>query len=415
MKTRLVVIAILFALVGTAVLAGAAEKETVLYQFSRKANGYGPQGPEVMDALGNIYGVASEGDLSGQCCGAIYELSPKAGGGYSYSTIYTFTGIGADNFPTGTLTMDAAGNLYGTTAGGYNEIYRLSPNGSGGWSESVLYVGSASGFEFSSVAVDAAGNVYSVAAIGGANNKGFVLELSPSGSTWTFQDIYDFDGVHGSGGNGAYLLGGLVVDAAGNVYGTMPQGGTSTACSGGCGVAFRLRPDGDIWVQSVMVNFNGTNGSYPGGNLSIDASGNLYGTTQLGGAKGFGTVFELTPTSSNTWRQHLLHAFTDANGDGAQPSAPLTLGSGVIYGATTSGGGNTGCSTIYNAVGCGTVFKLTLSAGMWKESILHAFTGLKDGAFPGGVIVDANGNLFGEADSGGDADNDGVTFELTAN
>jgi uncharacterized repeat protein (TIGR03803 family) len=403
----------LFALVGTAVISSAAEKETVLYQFNRKSGGYGPQGPEVMDTVGNIYGVASEGDLAGQCCGAIYELSPKSGGGYSYSTIYTFTGDGADSFPTGTLTMDAPGNLYGTTAGGYNEIYRLSPNGSGGWSESVLYPGSASGFGFSSVALDAAGNVYSVVVFGGANNKGYVLELSPSGDTWTFRDIYDFDGTHGSTGNGSSLVGGLVVDTAGNVYGTTPEGGTSTACSGGCGVVFKLRPDGAIWVESVLVNFNGANGSLPGGNLSIDASGNLYGTTQLGGAKAFGTVFELTPNGSGGWMQHVLHAFSDANGDGAQPSSPLTLASGVIYGATISGGGNTGCSTIYNAVGCGTVFKLTLSGGMWKESILHAFTGLKDGAFPGGVIVDASGNLFGEADSGGDSNNDGVTFELT--
>lgn len=415
MKARLVASAILFALVGTAVVACAAEKETVLYQFSRKANGYGPQGPEVMDTQGNIYGVASEGGVSGQCCGLIYELSPKAGGGYSYNTIYTFTGVGADGFPAGTLTTDAAGNLYGTTAGGYNEIYKLSPNGSGGWSESVLYTGSASGFDFSSVALDAAGNVYSVAAIGGANNKGFVLELSPSGETWTFEDIYDFDGVHGSGGNGGFVVGGLIVDSTGNLYGTTPQGGTSTNCTNGCGVVFELRPDGSLWVEKVLVNFNGTNGSQPAATLSMDASGNLYGTAQLGGAKAFGLVFELTPNGSGGWTQHVLHAFSDANGDGAQPSSPLTLANGVIYGTTTSGGGNTGCSTIYNAIGCGTVFKLTLSGGMWKESILHAFTGLRDGAFPGGVIVDANGDLFGEADAGGDSNNDGVTFEMTAN
>jgi|ERR1700722_11723533 len=413
MKAKLVVIAALFALVGIAVVARAAEKETVLYQFSRKANGYKPQGPEVMDAQGNIYGVASEGGLAGECCGLIYELSPQAGGGYSYNIIYTFTGEDADGLPAGDLTMDAAGNLYGTTADGYNEIYKLSPNGSGGWSETVLYSGSASGFGFGGVAVDAAGNVYSAAAFGGANNQGFILELSPSGGTWTFQDIYDFDGVHGSGGNG-----GLILDAAGNLYGTTPQGGTSTNCSNGCGVLFELKPDGTRWVEKILVNFNNINGSVPEATLSVDASGNLYGTTALGGPRGFGLVFELTPNGSGGWIEHVLHPFSDANGDGSEPNVPLTLAGDVIYGTTTSGGSSNECTTTIdniNSVGCGTVFKLTLSEGMWKESILHSFTGARDGAFPGGVIVDANGNLFGVADAGGDQSNDGVTFELTAN
>jgi uncharacterized repeat protein (TIGR03803 family) len=252
--------------------------------------------------------------------------------------------------------------------------------------------------------VDAAGNVYSVAAIGGANDKGFVLELSPSGDTWTFQDIYDFDGTHGSGANGAFVIGGLIVDGAGNLYGTMPAGGTSTDCTNGCGVVFELKPDGSLWVEKVLVNFNGTNGSVPAAALSIDGSGNLYGTATTGGSKGSGLAFELTPNGSGGWAQHVLHAFSGANGDGSSPDTPLTLAGGAIYGTTRFGGSGSGA---------GTVFKLALSGGIWKESILHSFTGLKDGAFPGGVIVDSNGNLFGEADFGGDKDNDGVTFELT--
>jgi uncharacterized repeat protein (TIGR03803 family) len=403
MKTRLVVIAVLFVLAGTAVAANAAERETVLYQFNHKSGGYGPQGPEVMDSAGNIYGVASEGGVAGQCCGLIYELSPKAGGGYSYNIIYTFTGVGADDYPVGTLTIDAAGNLYGTTDGGYTEIYKLSPNGSGGWTESVPYSGSASGFQFSAVAEDAVGNIYSTVAIGGANNEGFVLELSPSGTTWTAQDIYDFDGTHGAGGNGGFNVGGLILDAAGNLYGTTPQGGTSTNCTGGCGVLFKLRPDGSIWVESVLVNFNGANGSVPAATLSIDGSGNLYGTATKGGSKGAGLAFELTPNGTGGWTQHVLHAFSGDNGDGSSPDTQLILAGGAVYGTTRFGGNS------------GTVYKLTLTGGMWKESILHSFTGLKDGAFPGGVIIDANGNLFGEADFGGDSSNDGVTFELTAN
>lgn len=414
MRVKFVAITILLALIASATAALAVEKETVLYQFSRKSNGYGPQGAEVLDAQGNIYGVASEGGVAGSCCGLIYELSPQVGGGYAYNVIYTFTGVGADGYPTGSLTMDTAGNLYGATADGYNEIYKLSPNGSGGWSENVLYVGSASGFGFSSVAMNAAGEVFATAAFGGANNKGFVLELSPSGGTWRFQDIYDFDGIHGSGGGS-----GLILDAAGNLYGTTPQGGTSTNCTNGCGVVFRLRPDSTTWIESVLVNFNNTNGWNPAATLSMDASGNLYGTTELGGAKGYGIVFELSPNGSGGWTEHVLHAFSDANGDGSEPNTALVLGEGVIYGTTLTGGlSPSGCSSNINNVisnGCGTVFKLTLSGGLWRESILHSFTGLRDGAFSGGVTVDANGNLFGSADSGGDRDNDGVTFELTAN
>jgi uncharacterized repeat protein (TIGR03803 family) len=413
MGKKFIALTIFAALMASAVTALAYEKETVLYQFSRQANGWGPQGQELIDSQGNIFGVASEGLVNEKstCCGMIYELIPQAGGGYSYNVIYAFSGLSGDAFPEGYISMDASGNIYGSTAGSYGEVYRLSPNSSGGWSETVLWTESASGFGATGVAVDASGNVYGTAAFGGANNRGFVFEISPSGGSWTTQDIYDFSGPDGSGSVGSVIL-----DAAGNLYGTTPQGGSSTNCSGGCGVVFELTPNAGHWTESVLLNFNGGNGSGPQARMTFDTNGNLYGTTWLGGPKNFGVVFELTPNGTGGWKEHILHAFSDANGDGAQPDTPLVVADGVIYGATLSGGSaNGGCSTQQEASGCGTVFKLTLAGTVWKESILHSFTGLRDGAFPGGVSVDASGNLFGLADSGGDSNNDGVSFELTSN
>jgi uncharacterized repeat protein (TIGR03803 family) len=414
MKTRLVVIAVLFTLVGTAVVARAGDKETVLYEFSGRANGDGfhPVGQEAMDAQGNIYGVANEGGVSGQCCGLIYELSPTAAGGYSYNVIYTFTGIGADFFPESSLTIDTAGNLYGSTQGApYGEVYELSPNGSGGWTETVLYVETISYWGIGNLAVDASGNLFGTGGFGGKHNKGFVFALLPSGGTATFEDLFDFDGTNGASPSG------VTVNATGNVlYGTTAQGGTSTNCTNGCGVVFKVEANGYDWLESVLMNFNGANGSLPETAPTTDGLGNLYGTAVLGGSKGFGIVFELTPNGSGGWTQHILHSFSDANGDGSEPNTTLVLYDGAVYGTTLSGG-NSGCATVINnfdSVGCGTVFELTLSGARWSESLLHSFSGLRDGGFPQGVIVDANGNLFGATIAGGDQDNQGVTFEMTA-
>lgn len=413
MKTRLARIAVFALAFGLALSTNAAEKQTVLYNFAKRSpTGWAPNSKLVMDAAGNLYGAASEGGVSTQCCGVIFELSPASGGGWTYNVIYTFTGQGDGAFPTGSLVMDAAGNLYGAGSGqsvGVNgEFFELSPNGSGGWTEKVLYaVPAADGGQSSPLVMDGSGNLYGANLGSGAHNAGYIFELSPgSGGAWTYQHLFDFNVSDGN-----FPAAGVILDAAGNLYGTTSEGGTSTNCPNGCGVVFELTQQSGTWSESVLYEFNGSNGSDPQAPLTLDAAGNLYGTTVTGGSLGFGIAFELKK-NARVWKERVLHTFTQANGDGAAPNTGLVLRGGNLYGTTVAGGGGLALCRSFTDVGCGTAFELSPSGATWKETILYDFTGGKDGASPSGLILDASGNAFGIAASRGVA-NAGLIFELT--
>ncbi len=223
-----------------------------------------------------------------------------------------------------------------------------------------------------SLVMDSQGNLYGTAEVGGANGYGVVFQVTPSGTETT---LYAFSGAT----DGGYPYGGLVMDSQGNLYGTTLYGG-STACGAtGCGVVFKVTPTG---TESVLYYFEGgTDGFYPRGTLVRDSQGNLYGTTQFGGATGgYGTVYKISPTGTET----ILYRFAGPPNDGAAPFAGVVRDAqGNLYGTTESGG-------LY---GVGTVFALTSSG----EKILHTFSGNAD-AFPwGGLIRDAQGNLYGTA------------------
>jgi hypothetical protein len=394
---------------GAAVYAQAVDKQALIYNFGKNSGGYAPAGTLVMDAAGNFYGAANEGGVENQCCGTIFELSPKTGGGYSYSVLYTFSGVGDDSSPLGSMVMDSAGNLYGTAAGIDGEIFELSPNGSGGWTETVLYASTASaGVSPSPVVRDGAGNLYGTFEFGGKSNDGYVFELSPNGSGgWTLSHIIDF-----GGSDGAYPAAGLVLDSLGNLYGTTAAGGGSGGCTNGCGSLFEATPDGGgAWTVQMLYQFAGGNGSSPQAPLVIDASGNLYGVAATGGAKGYGLAFELEKTSHG-WVGRTLHNFTDANGDGAAPNTGLVLAGGNLYGTTDAGGGGLTECVVFGFDGCGSAFELVPTGTAWQQHILHDFTGGKDGAFPTGLIINGSGDLFGMALTGGGR-NGGVAFELS--
>jgi uncharacterized repeat protein (TIGR03803 family) len=196
--------------------------------------------------------------------------------------------------------------------------------------------------------------------------------------------IYSF-----SGSDGAHASSALITGANGNLYGTTAFGGASNA-----GTVFRLTPHGK---EKVLYSFTGGgDGSLPSGGLAMDAKGNLYGTTYVGGANGMGAVFKLTPRGTET----VLHSFGGA-GDAYNPEDPLTIdASGNLYSTTEFGG----------IADEGALFKV---APKGKETILYSFTGGSDGALPrGGVIMDASGNLYGTTSSGGDS-NLGTVFKLT--
>ncbi len=197
--------------------------------------------------------------------------------------------------------------------------------------------------------------------------------------------LYSFQG----GNDGTNPSTGLVADSAGNLFGTTTEGG-----SAGYGVVYELSPSqGGGWTQTVIHTFQGSDGAAPAAGLIFDKAGNLYGTTSTGGTKHVGTVFQLTP-SGGGWTETVLHSFTDK--DGSHPLASLIFDqAGNLYGTTLFGGHTHG----------GVVFQLTLSGGVWKETVLHTFTGRKDGIDPAASLIfdqsgDQNGVLYGTTMAG---------------
>ena len=252
------------------------------------------------------------------------------------------------------------------------------------------------------VILDAAGNLYGMTHTGGASSDGVVFRVAPPttvGGEWTEAAIYSFQ----EESDGEFPTGGLVFDKAGNLYGVLEEGGFTgnPNCIRGCGTVFQLTPPattGGAWNETVIHSFNYSNGDFPVSAPIVDAQGNLYGTTPSGGLYGEGVVYRLTPptTTGGPWGQRVLYAFGLGNG-GAHPMASLTLhGAGVLYGTASYGGTNND----------GTVFQLvppSVAGGAWTENILLTFGG-GDGSGPAAsVIFDKAGNLYGTAQRGGKA------------
>ena len=270
-------------------------KETILHRFADFGMGDGddPIGDLTFDSAGNFYGATAAGGSGEGFNGAVYEMA-ASGGGWSESVIYSFTSAGG-MVPAGGVIFDKSGNLYGTTNQGgahqYGTIYRLVPS-SGGWTQSVLYSlqGNSDGYYTADLILDGAGNLYGANFDGGPNGGGTAYQLAPSGGGWSYNLMYGFSGQ----GFGGQLGGSLVMDKEGNVYGATVYGGSKNA-----GTIFKLTPSGGGWTQSTIHDFTvlSEEGYYPNGSLVIDANGNIYGTTQVGGSgnPGSGTVFMITP------------------------------------------------------------------------------------------------------------------------
>ncbi len=417
-----------------------AQTETTLFSFTGTSTGENPDSGLVFDHAGNLYGTTPSGGATSRTCkmttgcGMVYELSPDGSGGWTQTILYTFTGAPDGQQPAGTLTFDAAGNIYGVTNGGGNKskpcwttqgcgvVYRLSPNSSGGWTETVLYAftGGADGASpYAGVSLDAAGNLYGTASYGGNTACtsvsgglacGVVFELSPSSSgAWTQTLLHSFTG----GADGYHPYTGVIFDSSGNLYGSA-QG--ATTC-GNCSVAFRLSPVSGGWHETVIHNFSGGRDGGGVGSLMFDGAGNLYGIAGGGnpscgvggGSGGCGVVFKLTPNPFGAWKET---SFAMGDWDGAQLGVGLALdAAGNIYGAATSGGILSDCGT--SGFGCGVVFKLTPNSnGNWTPTVLHRFTGGADGGNPfAGPTMDAEGNLYGTAAQYG-AGTFGTVYEI---
>ncbi len=333
--------------------AGGTWTEKVLYSFCSGGwpcnDGAYPVGSLNFDKAGNLYGMTTAGGSYQAACGAsdcgtAFELSPSENGTWTEAVLHSFNDDGKDGVePAAGVTSDTAGHLYGTT----------------------LY--------------------------GGAHGGGIVFELSPgSNGTWTETVLHNFCSVRGCA-DGSALMAGVVFDKKGNLYGTTTGGGNSNTCgTQGCGVVFELKPGASgKWKQEVLYNFTSRGGSEAG--LILDAAGNLYGTTPE-------TVFELK--KNDGWAKKVLHTFGRGN-DGSVPTGNLIFSAGNLYGTTGNGGNyhtcldGSGCGTVFQLT--------RQSNGTWKETILHSFTDNgEDGTFPNsGVILDTKGNLYGPTAYGG--------------
>jgi uncharacterized repeat protein (TIGR03803 family) len=392
----------------------------------------------------------------------------------NFTVLHSFTNGADGGQPTAGLTMDKAGNLYGTTfqGGEYGGgiAFKVAQKGSG-WIFSPLYSfpgGNHGNDPFARVIIGSDGSLYGTTTYGGqgcgGNGCGTVFNLKPAAAAcktalcqWTETVLYRFMG----GTDGAHPgYGDLVFDQAGNLYGTTLQGGSGLCNSYGCGTVYELTPAGSSWMESVLYSFTGQNdGRWPYAGVTLDKAGNLYGSVSAGGAYSFGTVYKLAPSGSD-WTENTLYAFQDGS-DGSTPIGGLIFDqAGNLYGTTSadgSGGGTVftlapsngnwaftllygfagpggglqagpqgnllmdsagnlyGTTYLGGVYGQGSVFMLTPSSGGWTYSDLYDFTGGNDGKWPNGsVVLDANGNLYGTTNGGGPSGSYGygVVWEL---
>ena len=410
----------------------------VVYNFGASPDGNDPVVGVVVDAKGNLYGTTVHGGTFRG--GTVFELTPNSGQ-WTEKVLYSFCHPGMHctdgSQPTSKLTLDSAGNLYGTASQGglYSDsfcgigcgvVFKLTPQQDGTWAETVLHnFNGEDGAEPSggSLLFDNVGNLYGTTKEGGASDWclsevgcGTVFELSLSANgQWTerplgwFYDNSDGDNQH----IGANPIDGITFDSDGNLYGTT-RTGPSWGYPGGpaVGEVFELEPTpSDLWSQSWPYDFQGgqKDGATPVGGLTVDSTGAFYGTTSAGGSSTLspdsGTVFKLTLGANGKWSDTILYNFCSQQGcfDGSHPTTGVTFDqAGNLYGTTLNGGPD-------NA---GVVFKLTPQGdGTWKESVLYAFQGYDNGYGPVGLTVDSLGNLFVAAAGG--STGRGVILELS--
>jgi len=353
-----------------------AGQERILRAFNGNPVEF-PSSGLIADPSGNLFGVLQ---------GAVYEMLPKAGGGYTFSVIYSFGDIGV--FASGNLVRDNGGNLFGSTRGGGTNgcgyIFKLSPQSGGQWKLRTLHNftctdGQGTGL---GMAMDASGNLFGATGIGGSLNQGVAYELGPgAGGVWTYQVLHNFD-YWAEGGSPETNV---ILDGSGNFYGGNHAG------------IYKMSPNGDgTWTESTAFTLGTVNGGGPLGDLVFDSAGNIFGTTAIGGTHSDGTVFELSPAAGGTWTLSTLYNFAGV-GDGSLPAGGVTFdAAGNIYGTTQLGGGPDNS---------GTVYRLSQVGGAWAESVLYRFKGAanNDGAIPEGRLYINSNTLLGTTSVGGNA------------
>jgi uncharacterized repeat protein (TIGR03803 family) len=415
----------------------AVPVETVLYSFS--GTGTNPDGARPMTGLvagpdGNLYGTTSEGGDSTCTCGTVFRLTPPPQGQtkWTETVVYNFQGYPNDGqAPFATLIFDQAGNLYGTTllggAAQSGTVFMIQGATGPNPTETLLYqfAGPAADgqFPYAGITLDTAGALYGTTMLGGTKDQGMVFKLSGG----ALSVLHNFAG----GKDGGQPFGGVIFDPNGNLFGTTSSDGTS-GWSGG--TTFRLAPNG---TETVLHRFTDViigggrgdpfDGGIPIGNVTLDAAGNVYGATEIGGSGNIegestnaGTVYKLAAPKSggSKWKETLLHSFNGNTGnalttDGANPMGRLLMdAAGNLYGTTFAGGQSDSAA--------GTAFELSpgkSGKSAWTFATLYSFSGYPDGGGPiGNLIADTQGNLYGATSYGTTSPNSyqvGTVFQLT--
>lgn len=410
-------VVLLFAL--NAVQPARAQTLTVLHNFTDGQDGGVPTAGLSLDRAGNLYGTASQGGNTGSnChvgfiqtgCGTVFRLA-RSGSGWTFSSLYQFTGLGDGAPPSSRVIFGPDGALYGTALyGGLQRcdpswygcgvVYRLNPpptfcrSITCPWVNTPVYT-----FQLTTegnnpegdLIFDAQGNIYGTTNQGGHIDYGVVFQLTPSsGGGWSESVLYAFPG---------YTLdrpeSGVIFDHSGNLYGTA---NCNNCISGGI---FELSPSGSGWTEKDLYTFDFPyDGDAVPGGLVIDQSNDLIGGTIWGGQTNFGIIYELNQLPNGSWNANTLYNFSRASGG---PYANLTMdNAGNLYGTAYGDG----------AYSLGSVFKLTPSSNGWVYTDLHDFNGT-DGKHPiSSVLIDGNGSLYGTTSAGG-TDGYGVAWELT--
>lgn len=410
-----------------AVPLAAAQSVTILHSFDNNGqDGYHPWSGLTLDAQGNLYGTTTRGGTHD--VGTVYKLSANSDGSWTEAVLHSFAYDGIDGYsPDDSVVLDSVGNIYGTASlGGTGActnpigvvigcgiVFKLVPSSNGGYTEKILY-----NFKFNEVdgynptggvILDSAGNLYGTTKNGGSSHSGTVYELSNTGGHWIETLLWTFNET-----DGAEPWAGLILDSAGNLYGTTGAGGAYKF-----GTAFELSPlAGGTWTETVLHSFNdtATDAAYPEAPLFLDSAGNLYGTGALGGLAGGGAVFELSPTTGGSWTETILYLFAGKD-EGYDIWSPVILDpSGNVYG-TTSCGGTGGCDQLGGNIGCGVIYELSPSSnGSWTETVPYNFdftsNNNPEGPEGSGLIPDGKGHYYGTTYAGGEYTH-GTVFEFT--
>ena len=398
-------------LVTLTVVTGAfAATEKELYSFNANSKrGIYPYAAVIADPAGNLYGTTLFGGAFGD--GEVFELvKPTGKGAWTQTILYSFENNGTDGYrPYASLVMDGNGNLFGTTneggSYGWGAVFELAPQPGGGWTETILHSFNRNGtdgtYPYAGLILDGSGDLYGTTSSGGANGVGTVFELVLTSGVYTENILYSFKP---NGEDGTEPFSCPIFDAAGNLYGTTTNGGVF-----GGGTVFELTSTGGSWTENTLYSFNASDGDpyTPYADLIFDGDGNLYGTTLNGGA-GYGAVFELTPQAGgNGWTETTLHSFNDNGKDGTTSYGGVVFDSvGNLYGDTMSGGSN----------GKGVVFELVKPTGKkgWTEKILHSFNANEkgtDGEVPRAGLFSYAGSFYGTTSEGGRLGG-GTVFEV---